>query len=87
MNSDESKSDATSDKPSYTVKGTVTHQALGTGFWGIIGNDDEKYRPVEMPAELQQEGLAVEAVFEDDDNQVSIFMWGKTVRILSIQPS
>ncbi|MEM7311956.1 MAG: hypothetical protein AAF497_02270 [Planctomycetota bacterium] len=70
---------------SYDITGTATYQALGTGFWGIVASDDEKYRPVKMPEELQVDGLKLSAKVEDAEPQVSVFMWGKAVKILDFK--
>lgn len=61
------------------IIGTIQHQALGTGFWGILGDDGEKYRPEKLPKKLQQNGLRISAEIEDAPNQMSVFMWGKAV--------
>jgi hypothetical protein len=70
-------------KMSYQISGTATYQSLGTGFWSILAPDDGKYRPVKMPEELQVEGLKLSATVEDAEPQVSVFMWGKSVKILN----
>ena len=64
------------------IKGKVAYQELGTGFWGIIGNDGSKYRPVNLLKELEKEGLSVEVEAKEHKNAVSIFMWGITVKIV-----
>ncbi len=63
------------------IKGTVKYQKLALGFWGIVDENDEKWRPVDMPKELQKEGLELSATVEETEEQVSIFMWGKSVKI------
>lgn len=68
-----------------TIKGKVVHKNLATGFWGIIGQDGSEWRPVNMPAELQTEGLNVEVKAEKVEDGFSIFMWGKPIRIKSFQ--
>jgi hypothetical protein len=64
-----------------TITGTVQKQNLGVGFWGIIGNDGEKWRPIKMPKALQKEGIKVEVEAELANEMVSIFMWGKAIQI------
>jgi hypothetical protein len=71
---------------SLTLTGTVTHIDLSGGFWGIIGPEGQRYRPVAgLPAEFQQEGLQVK-VKARPATGLSIFMWGKDITLLDIQP-
>jgi hypothetical protein len=64
------------------IKGTVVFQKLGTGFWGILGEDGQKWQPVNMPDSLKQEGRKVEVEAEEAKGAMTVFMWGKSVRIL-----
>jgi hypothetical protein len=64
-----------------TIKGKVQKQNLGTGFWGIISDNGEKWRPVKMPKALQKDGIQVEVEAELANEMVSIFMWGKAIQI------
>ncbi len=64
-----------------TIKGTVKHQALSGGFWGIIDDKDNKWKPVKMPKALQKEGLKVEVQAEKAEGMMSIFMWGTNITI------
>ncbi len=67
------------------IKGTVTYQALGTGFWGIETANGEQYRPDQLPAQYQQEGLKVEIDAEEQAGQMSVFMWGTAIKIKTIK--
>lgn len=67
------------------ITGKVVYQNLGTGFWGVTGDDGQNWRPDSMPSELQKEGLKIEAEVEESPNQISMFMWGKAVKIKSYQ--
>ncbi|MBU3918003.1 hypothetical protein KKA14_20945 [bacterium] len=67
----------------FQIKGVVTHQKLGTGFWGIVDENKKKWRPINFPDDLKQEGLQVELAVEKAQESVSIFMWGKPVKIVS----
>lgn len=63
------------------VTGKITYQDLEGGFWGIIGDDGQKYHPVDgLPAEAQKEGQRVEAELEAAQ-MMSFAMWGRTVRV------
>ncbi len=64
------------------INGTVKYISLAGGFWGIIGFDGQEYRPVNLPKRYQKEGLEVHFSVKEVD-EMSIFMWGTTVRILS----
>jgi hypothetical protein len=68
-----------------TITGKIQHIALGTGFWGIVGDDGQNYRPTKLPPKLQQDGLRISAEVEDAPNQMSVFMWGKAVAIKSYE--
>jgi len=64
------------------IRGTVTHQNLSGGFWGIIDEDGNKWKPQEMPKKLQKEGLRLEIDAKKMIGGVSIFMWGTSIKIL-----
>lgn len=66
-----------------TIKGTVHHQDLSGGFWGIIDAQGKKWKPSMMPKALQKEGLKVSVEAEEASGGFSIFMWGTTIDIQS----
>jgi hypothetical protein len=63
------------------IKGTVKYQDLSGGFWGIIGQQGEHWKPVKMPKKLQKEGLKVEIEAQKATNVFSVFMWGTAIQI------
>ncbi|HFA48230.1 MAG TPA: hypothetical protein ENJ95_04340 [Bacteroidetes bacterium] len=65
-----------------TITGKVTYQQLATGFWGIIDDSGQEWRPVNMPEQLKKEGKRVSVTIKEVD-EMSIFMWGTPVRIVS----
>lgn len=67
------------------ISGKVSYQNLGTGFWGIIGKDGREWRPVNMPEQLKYEGKEIQVVAVEADEDVSIFMWGTPVKIISFE--
>lgn len=67
----------------YKISGTVTYINLATGFWGIMGEDGQEWRPINMPEQLKLEGRKVEIKAIGVDEGASIFMWGTPIRILS----
>lgn len=60
----------------------VKYQELGTGFWGIIGDDGSKWQPSNLPSSLQKEGLKVHIKAQEQRGAVSIFMWGTNIKIM-----
>lgn len=40
--------------------GTVTRVERDGGFWGIVTTDSTRFRPANLPAEFEQEGMEVE---------------------------
>ena len=67
------------------ITGKARYQNLGTGFWGIIGKDGQEWRPVNMPEQLKYEGKEVKIVAVEADEDVSIFMWGTPVKVISFE--
>jgi hypothetical protein len=64
--------------------GTVKHQGLEGGFWGIVGDDGQNYDPVNLAPEFQKEGLRVSFEAVPAQNQMSIHMWGTIVELKTI---
>jgi len=67
---------------SKSITGTVTYQNLGTGFWGIIDEKGNEWRPVHMPEQLKQEGKKVTVTIREVEEGMSIFMWGTPVEVV-----
>jgi hypothetical protein len=70
-------------KSKIHITGKAVFKKVGPGFWGIEDNVGEKWRPVNMPEQLKQEGAKIRCIAEKIDNDVSIFMWGVPIRIVS----
>ncbi|MEM6801963.1 MAG: hypothetical protein AAF696_11205 [Bacteroidota bacterium] len=67
------------------ITGTVSYISLSGGFWGIIGDDGNKYNPLSgLPRNLQQEGIKVKASCKPS-NDFSIHMWGKNVDLTNVE--
>ena len=67
-----------------TGTGTITYLNFEGGFWGIVGDDGERYDPINLDPEFKVEGLRV--YFEADySDRVSFNMWGRRVIIRNIQ--
>ena len=69
----------------FTTSGTVTYIDLEGGFYGIIGDNQENYDPINRPDEFQQEGLRITCTAKYRDDLASIHMWGRIIEILQIQ--
>jgi len=69
------------------ISGKVVYQDFSGGFWGIVGDDGNNYRPVEMPNQLKKDGAKVNIVIRKMPDEVSIFMWGQPVKIISFSTS
>ena len=67
------------------ITGKITYQNLETGFWGIIDEDGNHWRPVEMPEQLKHDGRRVTVTIKEVEEEASIFMWGTPVKILSFE--
>lgn len=67
------------------VTGTIRHIDLEGGFYGIETDDGAKLDPVNLPPEFQHDGLRIRATVEELKDRISFHMWGRQVRILSIE--
>ena len=65
------------------ISGTVRFQNLGMGFWGIIDEKGKEWRPVNMPEQLKSEGAKIKIKAQELKDDMSIFMWGKAIKIIS----
>lgn len=67
------------------ITGKIVHVDLSGGFWGIEGEDGQKFYPVDgLPGPFQQEGLRIKARVRPADT-FTIFMWGAGVEIDRIE--
>ena len=67
------------------VKGKVEYVDLSGGFWGLIDQNGQQWRPVHMPAALQHQGLEVQLSCKQSKETISIFMWGTNHRNKRLQ--
>jgi len=68
------------------ITGTIVFLDIEGGFWGILGDDGRKYRPIDkLPASARVKGKKVEAEIEPV-NVVSFAMWGENVLVRSVKP-
>jgi len=64
------------------INGKVSYQNLEAGFWGIIADNGNEYRPINMPEQLKKEGARISIVAREAD-VMSFVMWGTPIRIIS----
>lgn len=67
------------------VSATVTYIPQSGGFWGLVGEQGEEWRPISMPEQLKYNGKQVQVVLEETEDDFSIYMWGTPVNIVSFQ--
>jgi len=66
-------------------KGTVKYLDFEGGFYGIIGDNGERYDPLNMAEEFQVNGLRVHFEVKILHETGTFHMWGKPVSIVNIQ--
>lgn len=65
-------------------KGMIRHVQVEGGFYGIVGDDGNKYDPINLPAEFQKDNLRVEFKGKLLKDRVSFHMWGTLIEIESV---
>jgi hypothetical protein len=68
-----------------SITGTVRYIDVEGGFYGIEADDGTKLDPVNLPVEFQQDGVRIRVQVEPLKNRVSLRMWGRLVRIVSLE--
>ena len=71
--------------PRIHITGIVRRFELEGGFFAIRGDDSVTYNPTNLPAEFQQDGLAVEADARRRDDMASIHQVGPLVQLERIR--
>jgi hypothetical protein len=54
---------------------------LETGYWQL-SEDEDKYRIKNMPENLKHENLRIAALVEIIENEMSVFMSGKSINLI-----
>ncbi|MCB0657992.1 MAG: hypothetical protein KDC57_17725 [Saprospiraceae bacterium] len=67
----------------FDIIGKAAKQKIGTGFWGIVDDEGNHWRPINMPDQLKVEGATVHCTVVEAKEDMSIFMWGTPVHIIS----
>ena len=66
------------------ITGTITYQDFEGGFWGLAGDDGQRYEPLDpLPEEVLSEGCRVAAEVEPA-GMLSFKQWGRPVRVQTV---
>lgn len=65
--------------------GKVVYVDLEGGFYGIVADNGQKYKPVNLDEEFKEDGLFIHFKARAAQNQTNIHMWGKLIYILEIE--
>ncbi len=65
--------------------GTIQYNDFEGGFYGIVGDDEEYYDPINLPSEFEEDGIRVKYTIKILENQTSIHQWGTIVEIIKIE--
>ena len=60
-------------------RGEIVYLDFEGGFYGIIGNNEEAYEPINLPVEFQEEGLEVFVIAKLRRDLGSYHIWGKSI--------
>ena len=66
-------------------RGTIIYLSFEGGFYGIVSDTEERYDPINLPSEFQEEGLRVYVIARRIHNAASVHMWGELIDIRSIR--
>ncbi len=67
------------------ITGTITYIDLEGGFFGIVGDDGNKYDPLNLEPEYQKDGLRIKVGISVRKNVMTVRMWGTPVQINQIR--
>ena len=70
------------DPGTVEMTGTIRHVGVEGGFWGITGDNGQKYDPLNLPEELQQAGLKLKFWVRIRKDIATTHMWGTPVQIV-----
>jgi hypothetical protein len=65
--------------------GTIQFNDFEGGFYGIVDDDGEKYDPINLPSEYEEDGIRVSYTIKILEDQASIHQWGLMVEIIEIE--
>lgn len=61
--------------------GTVSYVDLEGGFYGIMGDDGTQYQPINLAANMQEDGLRLNFSGQVIEDYVDMYMWGVPLEI------
>ncbi|NJN77747.1 MAG: hypothetical protein HC803_04965 [Saprospiraceae bacterium] len=64
------------------ITGKVVRKNIAGGFWGIIDENGQEWRPLNLPKSLQNDGKIVTINAKLAKEEMSIFMWGTAIEII-----
>ncbi len=67
------------------LKGKATFVNLEGGFWGIVGDNGDRYFPVNMPDQLKIEGANVDVSYSMPRNAMTSQMWGDPIWVIGFR--
>jgi hypothetical protein len=68
------------------LTGYVEYETTEGGFFGIVGDDGQKYQPTNLPHKVRTNGLPIKFDAVINDNIISTFMWGKIIDVSNVAP-
>lgn len=70
----------------FHLTGRVEFVTTEGGFFGIIGDDGQKYQPTNLPRKVRTNGLPIKFDARINDNIVSPFLWGTIIDVSNVTP-
>jgi hypothetical protein len=70
----------------FRLNGTITYIDLEGGFYGIITENKSHYLPLNLEDRYKKDGMKITFAAVPRPGVYTIFMWGKTIEIISIDP-
>ncbi len=74
-----------SNASTISITGKVKYIDLEGGFFGIVGDDGNKYDPNNLAAEYQTDGLSVKIQAQILKDQAGSHQWGTLIKIINIE--
>ncbi|WP_319580457.1 cache domain-containing protein [uncultured Methanospirillum sp.] len=71
---------------SFEFTGTVVHQDLEGGFFGIITDTGDTLLPTNLPGQYEVDGLRISGTATPQTDMVSANMWGTLVSVEDVSP-
>jgi len=75
----------TSSNDVIQIQGIVRYLQFEGGFYGIIGENGDKYKPMHLEPQFEVDGLKVKVRARMVKGVAGIQMWGKPIEVLEIE--